>query len=150
MKAGARLGVVCMTPESADVTKEEIMQTKILSEKIATLLTKAENVRVRTKKGTDISMKIQGRNGLAFSGLQDKPGDSGMIPHYGEAAIAPIEGSADGIVVVDGSMSGLGLFKEPVIWRVEKGKVVEISGKEEAQRSKDLLKKGGENSICFE
>jgi leucyl aminopeptidase (aminopeptidase T) len=146
LKVGARFGVVWVTPENADVTKEEILQTKKLSGKIAALLTKAETARVRTKKGTDITMGIKGRESLAFSSLRDQPGDSGMIPHYGEAAIAPVEGTADGIIVVDGSMSGIGLFKEPVTWKVEKGKVVEISGKEEAEKLKDLLKKADENS----
>ncbi|MEW6402189.1 MAG: aminopeptidase [Chloroflexota bacterium] len=147
VKTGVRLGVVCLNSENADVTKEEIMQTKKLSEQLATLLTQAETVRVRTKKGTDITMSIKGRKALAFSGLMNRPGDSGMIPHYGEAAIAPVEGSAEGTVVVDGSMSGLGLFREPVVWRVQKGKVVEITGKEDAQRLKDLLKKADENAI---
>lgn len=147
VKAGARFGIVHITQDNAYINKEEILQTKELTEKIADMLDRAEKVRVTTKNGTDITMSIKGRRPVVISSLLNKPGDSGTIPDFAEAAIAPIEGSAEGVVVIDGSMSGLeGLVKESIVWKVEKGKVVEISGKDEAQKLKELLKKGDENS----
>lgn len=146
LKAGARLGNVWLTPENADITKEEIYETRERSEKMADMLTKAEKLRVRTKKGTDITMDVKGRTSFMLSSLLDKPGDSGAIPNFAEAAVAPIEGSAEGRVVIDASMYGVGLVKDPIIWEVKKGRVVEISGKEEAQKLKDLLERADTNS----
>jgi len=148
IKRGARFAMVWITPEIAKITKEEIFKTKAFSEKMAEILTLAKKARIRTEAGTDITMNIEGRNSVMISSILDKPGDSGTIPDFAEAAIAPIEGSAEGIVVIDGSMAGFeNLIIDPIIWRVEKGRVVEITGKEEAFNLKQLLKDKDENSV---
>lgn len=145
-KKGARVGGVWVTPENVGITKEEILQTRKLSEQVAAMLTNAEQVRVRTQNGTDISMNVKGRSSVMLSSIVDKPGDSGVIPDFAEAAIAPIEGSAEGVVVIDGSIASLGAVNEPIVWKVKGGRVVEISGKDEARKLKDLLKSTDENS----
>jgi len=148
IKEGARFAIVQVTPENAEITKEDILQTKALTEKISALEGKAEKVRVRTKKGTDITFSIKGRRPVVISSLLNKPGDSGTIPDFAEAAISPVEGSAEGIVVIDGSMNGLEgvAIKDPIVWKVEKGKVVEIEGKEEARMLREIVQKAGANA----
>lgn len=148
VKRGARFAMVWITPEIVKITKEEIYKTRILSERMAKMLTNAKKARIRTDSGTDISMNLEGRNSVMISSILDKPGDSGTIPDFAEAAIAPIEGSSEGVVVIDGSMAGFdSQIVNPIVWKVEKGRVIEITGKEEALRLKQLLKDKDENSI---
>jgi leucyl aminopeptidase (aminopeptidase T) len=146
VKNGARFAIVQVTPENADITREEIIKTKYLSEKIAALLNETKEVRVKTNNGTNLTMTVQGRKSVPISSLLDQPGASGTIPDFAEAAIAPIEGSAEGVVVIDGSISGIGSVQEPIVWKIRKGRLIEIKGKEEAQKLKDLLKKTDSNS----
>ena len=146
LKRGARFACVWESPENEGLNIEDILQTRKLTEKISTMLTNAEKVRVRTKNGTDITMNVKGRRSLMFSSILNQPGDSGSIPDYAEAAIAPIEGSAEGVVVIDVMMAGLGAVKDPIVWKVKGGRVVEISGRDEAQQLKDLLKNKDANS----
>jgi len=147
LSAGARFAIVWVTPEIAGITHEEILETRMLSEKFAGLLTQAKKARVSTLKGTDISMSLEGRTSLMLSSLLTKPGDSGTIPDFAESAVAPVEGTAEGVVFIDGSMAGLGAVKDPIVWRVEKGKVVEMTGQQEAQKLKDMLKCADANAV---
>ncbi len=146
LKAGARFAMVWVTPEIAAITKEEILETRALSEKIGALLTKADRARVRTPKGTDVTMSLKRRSALMLSSMLDKPGDSGTIPDFAESAVAPVEGTAEGVIVIDGSMAGIGAVKEPILWKVKEGRVVEVTGKEDAQKLKEMLKNGDANA----
>ncbi len=65
---------------------------------------------------------------------------------YAEAAIAPVEGTAEGVFKVDASMLGIGLMKEPMTLHVRKGQLVEIEGGEERERLGGLLEKADDNA----
>ena len=69
----------------------------------------------------------------------DKPGFT-AVPNI-EANISPVEGSAQGLLVVDGSIpySGIGVIREPIVCRIEEGFVVEIEGGEQAAFLNSLL-----------
>ncbi len=47
-----------------------------------------------------------------------------------EANVSPLEGTADGVIVADGSIPyiGIGVLEEPVTIKVENGRIVDISG----------------------
>ncbi|NLC39119.1 MAG: aminopeptidase, partial [Clostridia bacterium] len=85
---------------------------------------------------------LQGREAFADSGMLQAPGSFGNLP-AGEAFIAPLEGTAAGTLVVDGSMAGIGLIQSPIVMKVEKGLVVEIEGGQEADRLKELVDRFG-------
>ena len=61
--------------------------------------------------GTDITLPIEGIKAIASTGLIHEPGGFGNLPS-GEAYLMPVEGASDGVFVVDGSMSGIGLDEE--------------------------------------
>jgi len=65
---------------------------------VAELLTEAEEVRVLCPRGTDITFSTAGRSGIADTGRLCNPGDFGNLP-AGEGFIAPVEGSAQGVLV---------------------------------------------------
>lgn len=88
-----------------------------LSIKLKKILEKGRHVRVTAPAGTDISFGISGRTSYASKGLFHKKGESGNLP-TGETFLAPVEGTSNGVFVVDGSMAGLGLIKQANI-RIE-------------------------------
>jgi len=98
-------------------------------ERIAAAFTEARSARVTTPAGTDIEMSLEGRTGNAHSGIVDEPGTFSTSIHV-EANIAPREDSANGIIVVDGSIPNLypDVLREPVVLTVESGSVVDITG----------------------
>lgn len=109
---------------------------------VAEILTRGEKVRITSRQGTDLSFSIQGRMGGGDTGLYNIPGDYGNLP-AGEASIGPVEGTAQGVLVVDGSMSTMGLLKEPIILKIRDGYVVEIEGGEEAKHLEEALQPYG-------
>jgi len=103
----------------------------------AGVLSRTENVRVVTERGTDVSFSIKGREGIPDNGIYTSKGSFGNIP-AGEAFIAPVEGTANGIIVVDGSMAGPGILDEPIRITMVDGHATEIEG---GKGAKILLEK---------
>jgi len=66
---------------------------------IAELLTTAQKAVVRSREGTDLSFSLAGRPGQVDDGIYTTKGAFGNLP-AGEAYIAPVEGTAQGRVVV--------------------------------------------------
>ncbi len=96
--------------------------------KICDVLDKGRVVKVMSKKGTEISFSIKGRKSHGrTSGIFRERGKYGNLPD-GESFIAPIEGSAEGIYVVDGSLGSNGKVDKSVKVFVEKGYVKKIEG----------------------
>ncbi len=117
-----------------------------LTIKLAGILEGKENVRVTSPSGTDISFSIKGRKAFASKGLFHKNGESGNLP-TGEAFIAPVEGTAEGVFVVDGSMASLGLIKNAnLTFEVQKGFAVKITGGTLAAKLNKQLDKIGKNA----
>jgi aminopeptidase len=96
--------------------------------KLKKILETGSDIRVTAPAGTDISFSIKGRTAYASKGLFHAKGESGNLP-TGEAFLAPVEGTSNGVFVVDGSMAGLGLIKNANIRvEVERGYATKIIG----------------------
>ena len=107
------------------------------------VLDKGKHVRVTSAKGTDISFSIDGRDAYASKGLFHAKGESGNLP-TGETFLAPVEGTAEGVFIVDGSFAGVGLMKEMDIkLTVESGFVTSVEGGENAKQLSEILAKVG-------
>jgi aminopeptidase len=113
--------------------------------KVCRLLEKADTVRVTAPGGTDITMPVRGRTSHASSGLFREKGLWGNLP-TGEAYLAPLEGQSNGIVVVDGSMAGVGMVTTPIRIVVRDGYATEIAGGPEAARLRTLLEPHGKDA----
>jgi leucyl aminopeptidase (aminopeptidase T) len=114
--------------------------------KIQKILEKGKSIRVTAPAGTDISFKIAGRKIIPSKGLFHAKGESGNLP-TGETFLAPVEGTSNGVFVVDGSMAGLGLIKNANIKiEVEKGYATKISGGTLAKKLKTMLDKVGKEA----
>jgi len=71
-----------------------------LTNRVATLVEKCSAVTISTPSGTDLTMSIKERTPLRDTGLIHKRGDFGNLP-AGEVALAPVEESTNGTLVID-------------------------------------------------
>jgi leucyl aminopeptidase (aminopeptidase T) len=114
-------------------------------EYLADRLTKAGTARVSTPLGTDITMSLEGRTGRALTGFPtEKEISAGPCI---EASIAPIETSANGRIIVDASIPGIGLIDEPFTIEVSSGRVTSMSGGPKATEFAELLRRTGDPNI---
>lgn len=109
-----------------------------LSGRVAKILTEGKSVTINTKLGTDITFSIEGRQGHKDGGLIINKGVMGNLPG-GEAFIAPIENSANGTVVYDGTIPHIGKLETPIKVIFKNGRIDSISGDIEAEKLKKLL-----------
>ncbi len=108
-------------------------------------LERTKVIRVTGAAGTDITMPVAGRRAHASSGLFREKGQWGNLP-TGESYLAPLESLSHGVVVVDGSMAGVGLLSQPLRIVVEGGYATEITGGPEAQALIALLEPHGRDA----
>lgn len=111
-----------------------------LVEKVAQALTQAKVARVFAPLGTDITLNLEGRSGAALTGLSHKPGVFCTPPDV-EARVTPVEGTSEGIIMVDGSIPvpEIGVITESIRVTVKKGNAVKIEGGKQAQIFADIL-----------
>ena len=101
----------------------------VFGRRVAAVFTAGNQVRVTTPLGTDVTMSIAGRIGTSTPGFVVEPGEMGSPPDI-ETYVSPIETSANGIVVVDGSIPypTLGLLEQPIRLTVAGGRVQRVDG----------------------
>ena len=116
-----------------EVMRVDFEARAVFGARVAAAFTKGREVRVTNPSGTDVRMSIAGRTGNSTPGYVTTPGAMSSPPDI-ETYVAPIEDSAHGVVVVDGSIPfpTLGLVKVPLRLRVEGGRVVEVTGDDPA------------------
>ena len=88
--------------------------------------------RVTCVRGSDLRLGLEDRTAIVDAGALSMRGAFGNIP-CGEAFIAPLEGSAEGTLIVDGSIAGVGKVAEPVELTVRAGHLTEATGADGAQ-----------------
>ncbi|MCX9084453.1 MAG: aminopeptidase [Candidatus Methanoperedens sp.] len=102
----------------------------------------AKAIRVVTDSGTDITFDIEGCKWYMDTGICHEPGCSSNLP-AGELYIAPKD--ANGVFIVDGSMSSFGLLDSPLEFTVKNRNVTNIKGKH-AEELNAILEKVGEKA----
>ncbi len=91
------------------------------------ILTQGQSVGLTTEQGTDITFSIKGRTGQIDGGIYTEPGAFGNLP-AGEVYIAPVEGTAEGKIVIDGSMAAVGMLDKPLVIQVKRGLALDAKG----------------------
>jgi aminopeptidase len=105
--------------------------------------------RITSAKGSDLRLGLEGRTSIVDAGMLTERGAFGNIP-CGEGFIAPVEGTAEGTLVVDGSIAGIGLLDEPVELKVSGGHLVEASGEAGARLMELLIAHGKDGTNVAE
>jgi leucyl aminopeptidase (aminopeptidase T) len=116
-----------------------------VNERIAKVLTKGKKAHLTSPAGTDLVMSLEGRAGDPDSGLYLEKGIFGNLP-AGEVYTAPLEGTSEGILVIDGAMSGVGIVDSPIRMKVEKGYAVSIEGGSSAKSLEKLIEIHGKEA----
>ena len=84
----------------------------------------ADEVRIETDAGTDLTLRIGDRDWHPDDGICHEPGCVTNLP-AGEVYVAPTDG--DGTLVIDGSLAGFGVLDEPVRVGFENGRATSVS-----------------------
>jgi len=89
---------------------------------------------ITTPAGTNLTTSIAGRKAVSGYGLANNPGMAASPPDI-ETAVGPADNSAEGTLVIDGSipLPGLGIIREPITLQVSHGYITSINGGEEAK-----------------
>lgn len=140
---GARVGGVPYI--KPDITKEDVFEITELTEKLSDILTNGNEARIFTKLGTDITLSIKDRVSAPLRVRHAVPGAWGAVPEYAEAAIAPVEGTAQGIWIIDTMFEKVGAIKTPVKVTVENGRAIKIEGAEEAAKIRAIIEAADQN-----
>lgn len=143
---------------SEGVTREMLLRGSALadfekvrevSRRVNEVWAKGKKVHVTTKFGTDLTLSIDGRNPYWIGNFPVSGFEIGTVPCVqfpgGEASVAPIEDSAEGVLVVDKSIHyPPGLLTEPIKLIIKQGTIVDISGGHEAYQFEQWLKSYGD------
>lgn len=133
-----------MVDGSVSTDFEEIQKW---TDAVATIQSRAETARTTCTNGTDLTVDLEGRDSMYKDwtvGVAG-PGDIALLP-AGKAAIAPIEGTAQGKIVFDYSFDNLGIVDEPIETIVQDGFVTDIDGGRDARKLEELLEEKGKNA----
>lgn len=99
---------------------------------LARALGAGSEARITCARGSDLRLGLEDRTAIVDAGKLDKRGAFGNVP-CGEAFIAPVEGTGEGTLIVDGSITGIGKVASPAKLTVVEGHLVEASGSEGAR-----------------
>jgi leucyl aminopeptidase (aminopeptidase T) len=138
-EAGVRVATLPGATEEmlARVMSADMDGLRRKGEAIAWLLTKADEAHITCPNGSDLRLGLGGREATPDAGDLTWRGAFGNLP-CGEGFIAPVEGTTEGTLIVDGTIAAIGRVSEPVELRVEAGHLVSASGPE-GERLMDLL-----------
>jgi len=118
----------------ADFAKE-----KVVCDRFSDYFDSGSTVKITSPAGTNFTASIADRPGNSHSGIVTNPGAYTAVPNI-EANVSPVEGTSDGVLVIDGSVPnfGIGVVESPVVYKVKDGVIYEISGGKEAARLNSL------------
>jgi 2,5-dihydroxypyridine 5,6-dioxygenase len=103
----------------------------VTTHRLARAWEEASEYRIVTPGGTDLRGSVRGRKGRALTGVARETG-AYMAPPDVESGTAPVEGSSEGVVVIDGDFlfMGPGPVPEPVALHLRDGILVAADGGE--------------------
>jgi leucyl aminopeptidase (aminopeptidase T) len=141
--AGVRIATLPGVTEEmlARVMSADMAALRRRGEAIAGALSAGAEARVTSAAGSDLRLGLGDRKGESDHGDLSGPGAFGNLP-CGEGFIAPIEGTAEGTLVCDGTIASIGRVSEPVELTVEAGHLVAATGTE-GERLLELLRTHG-------
>lgn len=117
--------------------------------RVADRFTQGNIAEISTTGGTRLRMDLTHRKGFSETGLAHHPGSFAGPPNI-EANIGPLEGTTEGVMVVDGSIPHplLGVITAPIRITVEKGMATRIEGGEQARILREVLS-GYEDPLIY-
>lgn len=148
--AGARLIVMTDFTEEMMIRgglEANFEELKPACKRVAAAFADGSRIKLTTPAGTHLEMDISGRRGNALYGMVE-PGEFSTAPTV-EANVSPVEGSANGRIVVDASIPyiGIGVITEPITVEVKDGFITRIEGARQAEMLRKDLESQGDRSV---
>lgn len=114
----------------ARVMSDDMENLRRRGGKVAEILDRGSQARITCDHGSDLTLGLEGRKAIPDAGELTHPGAFGNLP-CGEGFIAPA--TAEGVLIIDGSIAGVGLVSSPVKLTIEGGHLVDATGPEGEQ-----------------
>lgn len=146
--AGTRVGVLRGVTEEMLVDgamTADFHEVKRTTRAVRDRLDAAGSVRVTSEAGTDVTFSVEGCRAFSLDGFSYEEHGFATFPP-GEAPVHPAEDTAEGTIVIDTSMDGIGLLDEPIHLTVEEGFVTAVRGGEQADELRRIIEAGDENA----
>ena len=149
-RAGARIatmpGITVQMMDEGGMTAD-FKEIRRSIYRVARKLRRSKGIRVITESGTDLTMSIQGRNWITEdSGICHRRGEFTNLP-AGELFIPPVEGTAEGTLMVDGSF--IDTLLNPIKVNVKDGYATRITGAHDVVKELNKGGKDGRNIAKF-
>jgi aminopeptidase len=140
LDSGARLlSMFRITPESfARTVPIDYRALKRDMETIKKILDGSGIVEITSPAGTQFKVQMAGRSTKLALGSVRKAGEVDYIA-AGAIGVAPLEGTAEGRIVVDGTILGFGRALDPVTFDIRAGKITKITGGRNWKGLRELL-----------
>ena len=140
IKIGRKIGFLTQNVDETPSTRD-LNRIHSKSLRLGKLLEKTHKITLfsGSKHRLKLEFSLDGRKSFPLSSILTRRGDWGAMPDYAEAAIAPIEGTAEGRIEIDGMIMGYGSLKSNLILDFKDGKIVSFSGKEYVKQLNDIL-----------
>jgi leucyl aminopeptidase (aminopeptidase T) len=150
-EAGARIATLPGVTEAMLVRtmSADYQAVRRRSEHVAEVLSRGQRAFLTNDLGTELTLLLGGRDAIPDTGHLETPGAFGNLP-AGEGFIAPVEGTAEGVLVVDACMAGIGVLNDPLTLEIHAGRVEEIRGGDEAGRLEEMFDRVGPDArvVC--
>lgn len=145
--AGRAIG---MLSNFAIYSEDKLGDLKTVTLRYASFLTDATSAVVSSARGTKLTLSISGRKACAYYGIAEPESEMQGSWPPSETHISVVEDSAEGVLVVDGYVTGVGICDAPIKLSVKDGRITNIEGGTLAARVRELIAQSDSNAnvIC--
>jgi len=132
-EAGVRIGTLPGVTEDmlTRLMTSDLAEVRRRGWALSAVLNGGSEARITCRHGSDLRLGLEGRLSIVDAGELGNRGAFGNLP-CGEGFIAPVEGTAEGTLVVDGSIAGVGLLETPTSLTIRGGHLAETTGSDGA------------------
>jgi leucyl aminopeptidase (aminopeptidase T) len=150
-EAGVRIGTLPGVTEEmlTRLMAGDLAEVRRRGWAVAAALNGGSEARITCRHGSDLRLGLEGRLAIVDAGELSSRGAFGNLP-CGEGFIAPVEGTAEGTLVVDGSIAGVGLLETPVSLTVRGGHLTDATGADGAALMELLSVHGADGTSVAE
>lgn len=108
-----------------ELSLADLEEVAARTSEVASVLEKATHVRMTSPLGSDLTLRLGGRPAHRIHPLHPR---NGILPTYAEAAVSPLEGTAEGVVALTQVLGWDYVFEQPLRVRVSGGRAVDLDG----------------------
>ncbi len=128
-EAGVRIGSLPGVTEDmlTRLMTSDLSEVRRRGWALSSILNGGAEARITCRHGSDLRLGLEGRLSIVDAGELGNRSAFGNLP-CGEAFIAPVEGTAEGTLVVDGSIAEVGLLDTPTSLTIHAGHLTATTG----------------------